>query len=232
MSLSLNIDNYGGKSVVPITCNHQQGTGFYIGNNCFLTAYHVVSDAEYDSAVITTCIDGIDYSFELVKLGEWDVALLKCQQSIDDMLIPTIPLLNTPFKDKQDLQIIGFPQEIGNGVDYFGVSVRNARELSNHERGFDVVVHRTDSFGFYSYSGFSGSPVLNEFGYAVGVVTDQLHNSLGYTSIRSIATSLKEAGVVLQENADELDTRPYGLGTCIRMAEKALIKMQFRYREK
>ena len=70
-------------------------------------------------------------------------------------------------------------------------------------------------FGFYSYSGFSGSPVLNEFGYAIGVVTDQLHRSLGYTSINSIVQALpKEVNV--ENNADEFDSRPYGIGTCIK----------------
>ena len=46
MNLNLNIDNYGGKSVVPVKCREVQGTAFYIGNGYLLTAYHVVSDAE------------------------------------------------------------------------------------------------------------------------------------------------------------------------------------------
>ena len=176
MNLNLNIDNYGGKSVVPVKCREVQGTAFYIGNGYLLTAYHVVSDAEYDRSSIIVTIDGKDVLCELMKIGDiMDVALLRCLEPIDENLIEKIPLLNTEFKKGLDLEIIGYPQEIGNGIDYFGVSVRNVRNLSNHTLGFDIVVQRTYAFGFYSYSGFSGSPVLNEFGYAIGVVTDQLH---------------------------------------------------------
>lgn len=231
MNLNLNIDNYGGKSVVPVKCREVQGTAFYIGNGYLLTAYHVVSDAEYDRSSIIVTIDGKDVLCELMKIGDiMDVALLRCLEPIDENLIEKIPLLNTEFKKGLDLEIIGYPQEIGNGIDYFGVSVRNVRNLSNHTLGFDIVVQRTDAFGFYSYSGFSGSPVLNEFGYAIGVVTDQLHRSLGYTSINSIVQALpKEVNV--ENNADEFDSRPYGIGTCIKATEESLKKMSSRYRE-
>lgn len=70
--------------------------------------------------------------------------------------------------------------------------------------------------------------MLNEFGYAIGVVTDQLHRSLGYTSINSIVQALpKEVNV--ENNADEFDSRPYGIGTCIKATEESLKKMSSRY---
>lgn len=233
MSLNLNIDNYGSRSVVPITCNNVQGTGFYIGANCLLTAFHVVSDAKFDGANIIATISGKQCPCSLIEVGDMDVVILKSLLPIDDATIEKIPLLDTEFKKDLNLQIIGFPQEIGNGIDYFGVSVKNVRMLNDHSKGFDTVVQRTDAFGFYSYSGFSGSPVLNEFGYAVGVVTDQLHRSLGYTSIKSIAKELvkelEKYKIFINSNADELDTRPYGIGTCIKAAEKSLQKMSSRY---
>lgn len=231
MSLNLNIDKFGGRSVVPITCNGVQGTGFYIGNNHLLTAYHVVSDYEYDGSPIIAVINNQEIPCELIKFGEteMDAALLKSIEEIDESLISRIPLLNSDFEEGLDLQIIGYPQEIGNGVDFFGVSVCNHRKMSS-ARGFDVIVRRTDSFGFYSYSGFSGSPVLNEFGYAVGVVTDQLHKSLGYTSIQSISEQLEKYGIEINKNSDELDTRPFGLGTCIKAANKSVLRAKSRYK--
>ena len=227
MSLNLNIDNFGSHSVVPITCNDVQGTGFYIGNNHLLTAYHVVSDFEYDGSPIIAVIDNKEVICELIKLGEMDVALLKTLDAIDDDIISKIPLLDSDFKKGLDLQIIGYPQEIGNGVDFFGVSVCNHQKVV--DRNFDVIVRRTDSFGFYSYSGFSGAPVLNEFGYAVGVVTDQFHNSLGYTSIKSISSELERRGVEISKNPDEFDTRPFGLGTCIKAAKESVSRAKSRY---
>ena len=231
MSMNSNIDRFGGKSIVPIRCYETQGTGFYIGNNCFLTAYHVVSDAEYDNSAIIATINNKEYPCSLIKLSHMDVALLKSYEDIDEYIIEPIKLLNSPFKEGLELQIIGYPQEIGNGVDYFNINVKNIRKLSNSDRGFDVMVQRTDAFGFYSYSGFSGSPVLNEFGYAIGVVTDQIHKTLGYTSVMSIVEELSSINVHVYSNADELDTRPYGIGTCIKMAEKSINKVRSRYNE-
>lgn len=231
MNLNLNIDTYGGKSVVSITCRGIQGTGFYIGSNRFLTAYHVVSDAEYDSSEIIALIDNKEIPCSLIKLGDMDAALLESHAEIDESIIEPIPLLATGFKKDLDLEIIGFPQEIGNGIDYFGLCVKNIRNLSHHEQGFDIMVQRTDAFGFYSYSGFSGSPVLNEFGYAVGIVTDQIHKSLGYTSIESIRVELDRKGVSYERNADILDTRPYGLGYSFEYVKKAINRAKTRYNE-
>ena len=184
MNISLNINKFGGKSIVPITCGSSRGTAFYIGEGRFLTAWHVVSEAESLGEPICLLIEGNTVYCRLDKLGNMDAALLTSLNELPD--ISPIELLKAEFRD-EDLEIIGYPQELGNGIDYFGVSVKNLKALNDNSRGFDVMVQRTDPFGFHSYSGFSGSPVLNQKGVAIGVVTDQLYNTLGYTSIYSIS---------------------------------------------
>lgn len=225
----MNIEKYGGKSVVPVTCGCSTGTAFYIGERRFLTAWHVVAEAETPGESISLLIEGETKYCRLDKLEDMDAALLTCTSDIPD--ITPIELLKTDFRD-DEFEIIGYPQELGNGIDYFGVSVKNLKELSNHDRGFDVMVMRTDPFGFHSYSGFSGSPVLNKKGVAVGIVTDQLYNTLGYTSIQSIADKLTEKHVSYFEDADRYDMRDIGVGTCEELAEKACQKMQSRYSKK
>lgn len=227
MNLNLNIELYGSKSVLPVYCGNSRGTAFYIGNNRFLTAWHVVSDAKSDEADIRVVFEDQDIYCQLIELTDMDVALL--ESSIDIKDVDAIPLLKTEFKPGLDLEIIGFPQEVGNGVDYFGVCVKNLRFLNGSLRGFDTMVMRTDAFGFHSYLGFSGSPVLNEAGYAVGVVTDQLHNTLGYSSIYSIANKLSENGISYEDNADVQDNRPYGLGTCIKRVQDSISRVKSRY---
>lgn len=226
MSISLNIDKYGGKSVLPVTCGSSQGTAFYVGESRFLTAWHVVAEAELIQEPIKLTIEGETKYCRLEKLGNMDAALLICLNDLPD--ITPIELLKTDFRD-DDLEIIGYPQELGNGIDYFGVSVRNLKDLNDHSRGFDVMVLRTDPFGFHSYSGYSGSPVLNQKGVAVGIVTDQMYNTLGYTSIRSISEELKEKHVSYLENADQYDMRDVGIGRCMELAEDACKKMKSRY---
>ena len=149
MSINLNIEKYGGKSVVPVTCGSSTGTAFYIGERRFLTAWHVVAEAETPGESISLLIEGETKYCRLDKLEDMDAALLTCTSDIPD--ITPIELLKTDFRD-DEFEIIGYPQELGNGIDYFGVSVKNLKELSNHDRGFDVMVMRTDPFGFHSYS--------------------------------------------------------------------------------
>ena len=226
MSISLNINKYGGKSVLPVVCGSSQGTAFYIGDSHFLTAWHLVAEAEQLQEPIILTIEGESIYCRLEKLENMDAALLTCDNDLSNVI--PIELLKTDFRD-EDLEIIGYPQELGNGIDYFGVSVKNLKELSEHNRGFDVMVLRTDPFGFHSYSGFSGSPVLNQKGVAIGIVTDQLYNTLGYTSIRSISDKLKEKNVHFLENADQYDMRNVGIGKCMELAKESCDKMTSRY---
>ena len=228
MNISLNINKFGGKSIVPITCGSSRGTAFYIGEGRFLTAWHVVSEAESLGEPICLLIEGNTIYCRLDKLGNMDAALLTSLNELPD--ISPIELLKAEFRD-EDLEIIGYPQELGNGIDYFGVSVKNLKALNDNSRGFDVMVQRTDPFGFHSYSGFSGSPVLNQKGVAIGVVTDQLYNTLGYTSISSISGYLSQKRVKFLENADLYDMRPFGIGKCIELAEKSCLKMKSRFNE-
>ena len=105
-----------------------------------------------------------------------DVVLLHCSKpNIGDY---KLQLLLSDCLEGEKLKIVGFPQEIGNGVDYFGVDIRNSRHLKKDgkddtSRGFNVVAIRTDELNFSSYGGFSGSPVLNVNGDVVGIATDQ-----------------------------------------------------------
>lgn len=214
---------------MPVTCGSYRGTAFYIGEGRFLTAWHVVAEAETLHESICIAIAGELKFCRLEKLDKMDAAIII---SLDDLPeITPIELLKTDFRD-DDLEIIGYPQELGNGIDFFGVNVKNLKEMSDTSRGFDVMVLRTDSFGFHSYSGFSGSPVLNKKGVAVGIVTDQMYNTLGYTSISSISDKLREKHVKYLENADNYDMRTIGIGTCEELAEKACQKMRSRYTEK
>ena len=211
----------------PVTCGSSRGTAFYIGEQRFLTAWHVVSDAEAFQEPISLIINGETRYCQLIKLNEMDAAVLHCEEVLPD-IVP-IELLKTDFIENAELEIIGYPQEIGNGVDYFGVQVKNLKKMTDLDHGFDVMVLRTDPFGFKSYSGFSGSPVLNAKGVAVGVVTDQMHNTLGYTSVAALADELWDKKIKLLEEVDRYDMRPIGIGRCEELAQEACLRMRGRY---
>ena len=124
------------------------------------------------------------------KFHPTDITLLNC--TVESVGGDFLELLASDFFDGQDLKVIGYPKEIGNGIDYFGISIKSTRELNNDSgRGFDIIVLRTDPLALASYNGFSGSPVFNHKGKVIGVATDQFYNTLSYASIKSIKNRLE-----------------------------------------
>ena len=234
--MNLNPDNYGGKGVVPVFCgNYVSGTAFFVSPTFLLTAGHVL--AEYyldDSALVAVVVEGEHKICRVCFHRDIpDLAVLECvDYSCPDDYV--LPLLACDFKANIDLLIVGYPRELGNGVDYFGVTVKNSRIKNDLKGGFDRVVVRTDSFGFNSYEGFSGSPVINDFGMVVGVETDQLYYSLGYVSIAAIKdVVIQQTGVQIEENDALYDNTPYGLRTSYDHIRKHTYdKLKTRYNSK
>ena len=175
--MNLNIDNYGGKGVVPVFCrNYVSGTAFFVSPTHLLTAGHVIAEYILDKETMVAVVVEDEYKACRVLAHQDipDVAILECVEYICPNEY-VLPLLSSKFKEGIDLLIVGYPRELGNGVDYFGVTVKNSRKKADLKGGFDRMVVRTDSFGFNSYEGFSGSPVINDFGMVVGIETDQLY---------------------------------------------------------
>lgn len=229
MNWHSHIDQYGGTLIVPVYCGTSQGTAFFVGSNQLLTATHVLSDADFGDG-ISILVEGKKRSCGHITLSN-DISLLICDDY--SMADSPIPLLATKFYKDIPLEIIGFPQEIGNGVDFLSVKVKNLKEFSSTEtHSFDVMVVRTDAFGLHSYVGYSGSPVLNNEGMAVGVATDQFNNSLGYTSIKNIVDSLHANSIPCEENGALYDTTPYGLGTSISKVNEAVEKAASRHNKR
>lgn len=212
--MNLNIDNYGGKGVVPLFCgSYVSGTAFFVSPTHLLTAGHVLAEYYLDKEAMVAVVVEEDHKVcrVLAHRDIPDVAILECI----DYVCPNeyvLPLLASKFKEGINLLIVGYPRELGNGVDYFGVTVKNSRKKADLKGGFDRMVVRTDSFGFNSYEGFSGSPVINDFGMVVGIETDQLYYSLGYLSVTSIKDMVeKNTRIKIDENDGLFDNTPYGL---------------------
>lgn len=235
MSLNIDIDKYGNMSVVPIKCGGKMGTAFFVNSNQLLTANHILSsyiDNSEQYKIMVCIMDewvecSVAYNFQPL-----DVVLLHCSKpNIGDY---KLQLLLSDCLEGEKLKIVGFPQEIGNGVDYFGVDIRNSRHLKKDgkddtSRGFNVVAIRTDELNFSSYGGFSGSPVLNVNGDVVGIATDQYFNTLGYTSIKIINDLCPFQGLGIDVAAEDCDMSPFGLGTSWHYSNKKIKEAGSRY---
>lgn len=229
--MNLNIDQYGGLTVVPVRCGSNYGTAFYVGKNQLMTATHILKS--YISNPKTVKIEVfVGTKWEAcsiaTKFHPVDITLLNCEkESVDG---DYLDLLASEFFEGQDLKVIGYPKEIGNGIDYFGIDIKSTRELKRDSgRGFDIVVLRTDPLAFASYNGFSGSPVFNHKGSVIGVATDQFYNTLSYASIASIQKQLEFHKVVVKPSSESFDTTLYGLGRAQEILENKIKKAGERY---
>lgn len=228
MKSNFDIESLGGNMIVPVFCEENRGTAFFVDSNRLLTAWHVVSDGNIPEYAATIIYKGISISCSVAYVGG-DIALLTCEEHVVSSN-DVAPLLACRFVKELPLKILGFPEELGNGVDYFIVDVKNKKLLSNQNLdSFDTVAVRTDSIGFCSYVGFSGSPVLDEFGHVLGVVTDQFYNSLSYSSLFSVADKLEEFSLLITKEDDLYDTTPLGLGYCTNELRKSIKKVGNRY---
>lgn len=235
MSLNIDIDKYGNMSVVPIKCDGKMGTAFFVSDNLLLTANHIISsyiDSPEQYRVMVCIMDEWVECSVAYKFLSFDVVLLNCSKP--NIGGYKLPLLLSDCPEGEKLKIVGFPQEIGNGVDYFGVDIRNSRHLKKNgkddtSRGFNVVAVRTDELNFSSYGGFSGSPVLNANGDVVGIATDQYFNTLGYTSIKVINDLCPFQGLGIDVAAEDCDMSPFGLGTAWHYSNKKIKEAGSRY---
>lgn len=228
MNTHLNIEDVAGSIVVPVWCGSERGTAFFISPTKLLTAFHVVAEYVADDSDIFISVNGITAECTCEELAKGrDIAILTCVSYKNEC--SPYSLLASDCRKGQVLSVVGYPEELGNGVDAFSFSVVNVRTITSIPNQFDIVVRRIDTFALSTYMGMSGSPVVNDFGSVVGVVTDELYNSLGYTSIHSIMENLTEKGIKYEDNADLEDTSDFGLGTCAKYILEAQEQAGSRY---
>lgn len=228
MNTHLNIEDVAGSIVVPVRCGSERGTAFFISPTKLLTAFHVVAEYVADDSDIFISVNGITAECTCEELAKGrDIAILTCVSYKNEC--SPYSLLASDCRKGQVLSVVGYPEELGNGVDAFSFSVVNVSTITSIPNQFDIVVRRIDSFALSTYMGMSGSPVINDFGSVVGVVTDELYNSLGYTSILSVMENLAEKGIKYENNADLEDTSDFGLGTCFKYILEAQEQAGSRY---
>lgn len=228
MNTHLNIEDVAGSIVVPVRCGSERGTAFFISPTKLLTAFHVVAEHVADDSDIFISVNGITEECTCEELAKGrDIAILTCVSYKNEC--SPYSLLASDCRKGQVLSIVGYPEELGNGVDAFSFSVVNVRTITSIPNQFDIVVRRIDSFALSTYIGMSGAPVINDFGSVVGVVTDELYNSLGYTSILSVMENLAEKGIKYENNADLEDTSDFGLGKCFKYILEAQEQAGSRY---
>lgn len=214
-------------SVVPVKCDTERGTAFFIAPNTLVTARHIVAQNAVNGVPVIISTDKqvlCDVEYIAEEGVNVDVVLLRCK---DYQQEDHLKLLAAEFNEDRQLTIVGYPKEFGNCSDIISMEVQD--RLGNRKEDYDTTVVRTDSLAFTSYKGFSGSPVLNEKGSVIGITVNQLGGSLGYASIKSLATRFENHNVVVSKDWQSEDFSPCGRGTSQRQVEKAIGYAALRY---
>ena len=214
-------------SVVPVRCDNERGTAFFIAPDTLVTARHIVAQNAVNGVPVIISTDKqvlCDVEYIAEEGVNVDVVLLRCK---DYQQEDYLKLLAAEFNEDRQLTIVGYPKEFGSCSDIISMEVQD--RLGNRKEDYDTTVVRTDSLAFTSYKGFSGSPVLNEKGSVIGITVNQLGGSLGYASIKSLATRFENHNVVVSKDWQSEDFSPCGRGTSQRQVEKAVGYAALRY---
>lgn len=214
-------------SVVPVKCDNERGTAFFVAPDTLVTARHIVAQNAVNGVPVIISTDKqvlCDVEYIAEEGVNVDVVLLRCK---DYQQEDHLKLLAAEFNEDRQLTIVGYPKEFGNCSDIISVEVQD--RLGNRKEDYDTTVVRTDSLAFTSYKGFSGSPVLNEKGSVIGITVNQLGGSLGYVSIKSLTARLEEHGTIVSKDWQSEDFSPCGRGSSQRQVEKAVGYAALRY---
>ena len=198
-SMSLLSDKKKRHGIVPVSCGSKRGTAFFVSGGKLLSARHVVEEYFRHQLPVLVYLDDTVYQFRATNVSndtvKVDIALLEPAVAIPDTREYEWPLLAITYEHAHDmhLTIAGYPEELGEGSSQIAIKVSNHSKVAN--KLYDILTVREDHFEMRVYSGFSGSPVITESGFVIGVVTTETYGKLGYCSIDFIKGLLKGVGV-------------------------------------
>ena len=221
----MNFDKEKYAAIVPVRCGKKHGTAFFVSSNQLLTAWHVVSENVRNNVPVH-CL----YKEQAIEckvnagLAECDIVVLTTQQYVHAVWID---LLAMPTEVEKPTAMAGYPMEIGMNQDLFDFMIHHSRAVTGRE--YDVVASPKELIPFRSYKGFSGSPIMTDDGFAVGVVTDQLSSVIGYSSIFKAQEQLTRECVPVLTDWEDYDTSAYGYARCKQITEKQVESAGDRY---
>lgn len=223
--------NINDTTVVKVACGNRIGTAFFVTSELLLTARHNVTHSKTDDESIYILLGETSYSAEIVYediICNGDICILRINAY-------TTPLhlicLNMPIRKGDRYSFMGYPlttlgQVAGSIVD---VEIHNKRDNFHITEGFDCTATIIGRFIPTEFSGFSGSPIYNDEGLVIGVITHKLDGCVGFVSIAKISDLLTQHDILFESDYTKYDKSPYSKLTNRKKIEKAINMAGPRY---
>lgn len=224
--------NINDTTVVKVACGNCIGTAFFVTSELLLTARHNVTHSKTDDESIYILLGETSYSAEIVYediICNGDICILRINAY-------TMPLhlicLNMPIRKGDKYSFMGYPltilgQVAGSIVD---VEIHNQRDNFHITEGFDCTATIIGRFIPTEFSGFSGSPIYNDEGLVIGVITHKLDGCVGFVSITKIFDLLTQHDILFESDYTKYDKSPYSKLTNRKKIEKAINMAGPRYK--
>lgn len=225
--------------VVPVHCESEQGTAFFISTTQLLTARHVVK-AHFQSVAAPAPIYINVHGQSLLCKGE--EFLIPEKAAIDLALLTVVPeakyhatefmtLLCDQYVKDMPLNIYGYPQEIAMGCNLVDLKTRNRLEIEDAVWN-DRALIREDKLNLHNFDGLSGSPVISISGRVTGIIVLQINETLSYLSVSKIQEHLDSKGISYDTDWIEDDITTIGAGRSFRHCKDVVATVHDRYMPK
>ena len=198
------------KLIVQIICDKEIGTAFYVAPDLLLAAWHTVESFKNDGNNVVKAVEG-DLKFVVDKIYEnADVAVLKVQGRTSEEYLP---LLSHHMRIGESCITFGYPDT----AKLRGQRINGNIKQKVLDSTADYNLQTNETRDSLNYSGMSGAPVF-QGDYVVGVVIEQIGNSLNLVSIQKL-NDIQEEGYLLIETEQEMTTIPASIARDVEASQ-------------
>lgn len=224
--------------VVPVRCESEQGTAFFISDTQLLTARHVVK-AHFQSVAAPAAIYINVAGQSLLCMGEElsipgnaiDLALLTVVPEADYHATEYMTLLCDVYVKNMPFRVYGYPQEMAMGCNLVDLEVRNRLEIEGGVWNNRTLI-RDDKLTLHNFDGLSGSPVVSMSGRVTGIIVLQINETLSYLSVSKAKEHLDNKGIRYDIDWVTDDITTMGIGRSYQLCKDAVATVHGRYMPK